>query len=144
MIGSKPEPAAWADRWRGNLHKRDLSSRDVISYVCRLSSFFPYFFFSNRMSPAVVSQSSLDLRVSSVANFLHQNLVYLSGFFFFTKYDKIYKVMHTTERETPHETFKHRFDASFGEDCRNCGRRLHYIRKGKHGNGSCPPIHLSN
>ena len=26
-----------------------------------------------------------------------------------TKYDKVYKVMHTTEGETPHETFNRRF-----------------------------------
>ena len=50
-----------------------------------------------------------------------------------TKYDKIYKVMHTTKGKTPHKTFNCRFDALFGEDCCNSSGHLHYIHKGKHG-----------
>ena len=104
--------AAWADRRRGNLHKRDLSSQDVnvqqscpsvaakfLRKKCRLSSFFSYFFFSNRISPAIVSQLSLALRVSSVAKFLHQNLVYLSGFFFRALFT--FSPIHITEECRP-------------------------------------------
>jgi hypothetical protein len=53
-----------------------------------------------------------------------------------TKKDKIWMVMHTEERETAHETFNRRFDAMFGEDCRDTAGRLQHIRKGKLGLGS--------
>jgi hypothetical protein len=53
-----------------------------------------------------------------------------------TKEDKIWMVMHTEERETAHETFNRRFDAMFGEDCRDIAGRLQHIRKGKLGLGS--------
>ena len=43
--------------------------------------------------------------------------------------------MDTEERETAHETFNRRFDAMFGEDCRDNDGRLHYVRKGKLGLG---------
>jgi hypothetical protein len=49
--------------------------------------------------------------------------------------DKIWAVMHTQEGETPFETFNKRFDAMFGEDCRDVDGRLHYIRQGNHGMG---------
>ena len=53
-----------------------------------------------------------------------------------TKEDKIWTVMHTEECETAHETFNRRFDAMFGEDCRDTTGRLQHIRKGKLGLGS--------
>jgi hypothetical protein len=52
-----------------------------------------------------------------------------------TKEDKIWTVMNTEERETAHETFNRRFDAMFGEDCRDDTGRLQYVRKGKFGLG---------
>ena len=52
-----------------------------------------------------------------------------------TKEDKIWSVMNTEECETAHETFNRRFDAIFGEDCRDDAGRLQYVRKGKLGLG---------
>ena len=52
-----------------------------------------------------------------------------------TKEDKIWSVMNTRECDIAHETFNRRFDALFGEDCRDSGGRLQYIRKGKLGLG---------
>ncbi|KAM6495523.1 hypothetical protein JOM56_008229 [Amanita muscaria] len=52
-----------------------------------------------------------------------------------TKDDKIWSVMNSDERDTAHETFNRRFDAMFGEDCRDSAGRLQYIRRGKHGLG---------
>jgi len=52
-----------------------------------------------------------------------------------TKDDKIWSVMNTEERETPHETFNYRFDALFAEDCRDPDGHLHYVRQGKLGMG---------
>lgn len=43
--------------------------------------------------------------------------------------------MNTEECETSHETFNRRFDAMFGEDCRDDAGRLQYVRKGKFGLG---------
>jgi hypothetical protein len=50
-----------------------------------------------------------------------------------SKDDKIWAVMNTKEGDTPHETFNRRFDALFGEDCRDSGGCLHYVRQGKLG-----------
>jgi hypothetical protein len=52
-----------------------------------------------------------------------------------TKSDKIWNVMKVEERDTAHETFNMRFDAMFGEDCRDSGGRLHHISRGKFGIG---------
>jgi hypothetical protein len=52
-----------------------------------------------------------------------------------SKDDKIWSVMNSEERDTPHETFNRRFDAMFAEDCRNSDGRLHYVRQGKLGMG---------
>jgi hypothetical protein len=52
-----------------------------------------------------------------------------------SKDDKIWSVLNTKEGDTPHETFNRRFDALFGEDCRDPGGRLHHIRQGKLGMG---------
>jgi len=52
-----------------------------------------------------------------------------------SKGDKIWAVMNTEESENPHETFNRRFDAMFGEDCRDSNGRLHYLRQGKLGIG---------
>jgi hypothetical protein len=49
--------------------------------------------------------------------------------------DKIWTVMNTKEGDTPHETFNRRFDALFGEDCRDSHGRLHHVRQGKLGMG---------
>lgn len=49
--------------------------------------------------------------------------------------DKIWSVMNAGERDTPHETFNRRFDALFGEDCRDSNGRLHHVRQGKLGMG---------
>jgi hypothetical protein len=50
-----------------------------------------------------------------------------------TKDDKIWCVMNAGERDTAHETFNRRFDAMFGEDCRDSDGRLLHIRRGKLG-----------
>ena len=52
-----------------------------------------------------------------------------------SKDDKIWSVMNTEERDTPHETFNQRFDAMFAEDCRDSDGRLHHVRQGKLGMG---------
>jgi hypothetical protein len=52
-----------------------------------------------------------------------------------SKDDKIWAVMNADDGETPHETFNKRFDAMFGEDCRDCHGRLHHVRRGKLGLG---------
>jgi hypothetical protein len=52
-----------------------------------------------------------------------------------TKEDKIWCVMNAGERDTAHETFNRRFDAMFGEDCRDSSGRLLHIRRGKLGMG---------
>jgi hypothetical protein len=56
-----------------------------------------------------------------------------------SKDDKIWSVMNTDELDTPHETFNRRFDAMFGEDCRNSDGHLHYVRQGKLGMGLVVP-----
>lgn len=52
-----------------------------------------------------------------------------------SKEDKIWAVMNSDDGETPHETFNKRFDAMFGEDCRDLHGRLHHVRRGKLGIG---------
>jgi hypothetical protein len=52
------------------------------------------------------------------------------------KEDKIWTVMHTGEGETAHETFNRRFDAMFGEDCRDTAGRLQHVRRGRLGLGN--------
>jgi hypothetical protein len=52
-----------------------------------------------------------------------------------TKDDKIWSVMNTDQGKTAHETFNRRFDAMFGEDCRDPAGRLQHIRRGKLGMG---------
>ena len=72
---------------------------------------------------------SLVKEVTTLANSLSDTV--LKG----TKDDKIWSVMNSAEGETPHETFNRRFDALFGEDCRDSSGRLQYIRQGKLGLG---------
>ena len=52
-----------------------------------------------------------------------------------SKDDKIWSIMNTEEGNNPHETFNRRFDALFGEDCRDSGGHLHHIHQGKLGMG---------
>ena|SRR5229473_4250549 len=52
-----------------------------------------------------------------------------------SKDNKIWSVLNTKEGDIPHETFNHRFDALFGEDCRDSGGRLLHVRQGKLGMG---------
>jgi hypothetical protein len=52
-----------------------------------------------------------------------------------SKEDKIWSVMNSQEGEVPYETFNRRFDALFGEDCRDFHGRLHHVRQGKLGMG---------
>ena len=61
---------------------------------------------------------SLVKEITTLANSLSDAV--LKG----TKDDKIWSVMNTTEGDIPHETFNRRFDALFGEDCRDIGGRL--------------------
>jgi hypothetical protein len=49
--------------------------------------------------------------------------------------DKIWAVINSDDGETRHETFNKRFDAMFGEDCRDLHGRLHHVRHGKLGMG---------
>ena len=52
-----------------------------------------------------------------------------------TREDKISRVMRADipHGETQHETFNRRFDALFGEDCRDTTGRLHHIKRGRSG-----------
>jgi hypothetical protein len=50
--------------------------------------------------------------------------------------DKLWTVMNGAERETAFETFNGRFDALFGEDCRDLNGRLYHLRRGKFGMGA--------
>lgn len=52
-----------------------------------------------------------------------------------TEGDKIWSVMNRDAGETAHETFNRRFDAMFGEDCRDSMGRLQHIRQGRLGLG---------
>jgi hypothetical protein len=52
-----------------------------------------------------------------------------------SKDDKIWSIMNIKEGDIPHETFNRRFDALFGEDCRDSGGCLHYVCQGKLGMG---------
>jgi hypothetical protein len=52
-----------------------------------------------------------------------------------SKEDKIWVVMNSDGGKTQHETFNKRFDAMFGEDCRDSHGRLHHVRRGKLGIG---------
>src|SRR5258708_19110569 len=52
-----------------------------------------------------------------------------------SKDNKIWSVFNTKERDIPHETFNHRFDALFGVDCRDSRGRLLHVRQGKLGIG---------
>lgn len=55
-----------------------------------------------------------------------------------TKDDKIWSVMNADEldeHDSEYETFNRRFDAMFGEDCRDSAGRLQHIRQGKLGLG---------
>jgi hypothetical protein len=49
--------------------------------------------------------------------------------------DKIYEVMTGEEGENTWHTFNRRFDAIFGQDCRDEQGRLHYLRRGQFGMG---------
>jgi hypothetical protein len=50
-----------------------------------------------------------------------------------TKGDKIYSVMTSAPGESTWHTFNRRFDALFGEDCRDQHGRLHFICRGLYG-----------
>lgn len=52
-----------------------------------------------------------------------------------TRQDKIYRVMTgpIPKGETQHETFNRRFDALFGEDCRDPNGRLRHVMRGRAG-----------
>ncbi|KAG6859396.1 hypothetical protein C0995_010812, partial [Termitomyces sp. Mi166 len=52
-----------------------------------------------------------------------------------TKADKIWIVMNLGKGKTPYKTFNRRFDAMFGEDCRDCNGCLEHVRRGKLGLG---------
>lgn len=89
-------------------------------------------FFVNEMSTSITSVATIKLLVKEIST-LSTSLLdsVLNG----SKDDKIWSVMNTEELDTPHETFNRRFDAMFGEDCRNSDGQLHYVRQGKLGMG---------
>ena len=68
--------------------------------------------------------------IATLSNFLPQSIPLA------TKEDKTWTVLRTEECETAHETFNRRFDAMFGEDCRDTAGRLQHICRGKLGLGS--------
>jgi len=49
------------------------------------------------------------------------------------KEDKIYTVMSSPEGKDGWQTFNKRFDAMFGEDCRDDNGRLHFVHRGLYG-----------
>ena len=52
------------------------------------------------------------------------------------KTDKIFTVFSRPEGESQWHTFNSRFDAVFGDDCRDpTTKKLHFIRRGEHGVG---------
>jgi hypothetical protein len=79
--------------------------------------------------PTVADISSLVADISILAHALPPSVP--NG----SKDDKIWSVMNTDDCETAHETFNKRFDAMFGEDCRDLHGRLHHVRRGKLGLG---------
>ena len=50
-----------------------------------------------------------------------------------TDEDRIFAVMSSPEGESTWHTFNKRFDALFGEDCRDSTGQLHHIRRGRLG-----------
>jgi hypothetical protein len=79
--------------------------------------------------PTVVEIQSLIKNIITLSNDLPLSVP--SG----VKEDKIWTVMNAAQGDTAHEMFNKRFDAMFGEDCRNSAGRLQYVRKGKLGLG---------
>jgi hypothetical protein len=102
-------------------------------YSCRCSSinFFPNLptHFSVPKMSTLGTIGLLVKEISSLSNSLADSVPKGS------KDDKIWSVMNSEERDTPHETFNRRFDALFAEDCRDAEARLHYVRQGKLGMG---------
>jgi hypothetical protein len=77
--------------------------------------------------PTIASIKLLVKDITTLSNVLPQSIP--QG----TKADKIWNAMKADKRETAFETFNSRFDAMFGEDCRDsCGHLLH-LRRGKFG-----------
>lgn len=79
------------------------------------------------MPTSVASIKLLVKDITTLCNVLPQSIP--QG----TKADKIWNVMKTDERETVFETFNSRFDAMFGEDCRDSDGHLLHLRRGKLG-----------
>jgi hypothetical protein len=52
-----------------------------------------------------------------------------------SKDDKIWSVMNTEERNTPHETFNRQFNVLFAEDCCDSDGCLHHVCQAKLGMG---------
>jgi len=100
----------------------------VSHQTCTLTISESTFWLSSKMT-TVASIKALVKDIGMLSNGLPQSVQ--QG----TKEDKIWTVMNADERDTPHETFNRRFDAMFGEDCRDSAGRLHHIRKGKLGLG---------
>jgi hypothetical protein len=93
------------------------------------SSYDSYLIFAEMSALDSETVKSLVKEITALANSLSDDV--LKG----TKDDKIWSVMNTTEGDNPHETFNRRFDALFGEDCRDTGGRLQHVRQGKLGMG---------
>ena len=88
------------------------------------------FFFAGMPTSATVANIRLLVKeITTLSNSLLDSVP--NG----SKDDKIWSVMNTEELDTPHETFNRRFDAIFGEDCRDSNGRLHHVRQGKLGMG---------
>jgi hypothetical protein len=82
--------------------------------------------------PTVSDIKTLVKIITTLSNSLPQSSTIPVG----TKEDKIWTVMHSEEGEKAHETFNRRFDAMFGEDCRDTAGRLQHVRRGKLGLGN--------
>jgi hypothetical protein len=80
-------------------------------------------------NPNVAEIGSLVTGICTLANALPPSVP--NG----SKDDKIWAVMNSDDGKTPHETFNKRFDAMFGEDCRDSHGCLHHVRRGKLGIG---------
>ena len=110
-------------------------------YIVSLCWFFfsnPFCFLPSSYHQRMPSLGEIQLLVHKIVS-LACNSIFSAQNATKYDYDKIYKVMHTTDGETPHETFNRWFDALFGEDCRNSSGHLREAR-----NGSCLQIPLWN
>jgi hypothetical protein len=98
-----------------------------IFFPHQLSLVLLIFWYAKYLLLATIRQLIKD--ISTFSNSLLESV--LKG----SKDDKIWTVMNTEERDTPHETLNRQFDVLFAEDCRDSDGCLHLVHRGKLGMG---------